>query len=349
MNNDIYEIIGRILNGEASAEDQEKLDKWVAASGKNLAEFDFLIKTWEQTKIQYKAPNREVVFKNILAEIDDQHEKAISGKKKNTVTTRQLHKTNHRYFLVSKIAAGLIILLSFIFVIHYFGDNKENISTIQYVTKANGAGQKSKVYLPDGSIVWLNSESEISYPDTFPDNTRIVKLKGEAFFKITPNAFKPFTVITGRVSTTALGTSFDIRAFKDDQDIRIALATGKVKVNFSSKQANKEVILMPNQGISYNLSKNKITKSQINPKETFSWKDGIIYFNDASLNEVVKTLSRWYGVEFIIMNKDNQPWSYTGEFDNAYLQNVLESISFTKNFDFKLDNKKVTINFNPEN
>ena len=259
IDQDIYEVIGRALSGEASRQDQHILADWLKVSVKNQQEYHFLKKTWQHANVRYQAPYQENAFKNILSRIDEHHEKSISNPREKPALTKSLRNTYHRKFLITRIAAGLIVLVSCVFILqHYFG-KEENAPKIQNITKANGAGQKSKIYLPDGSIAWLNSESEISYPDSFPDNSRTVTLKGEAFFEIAPDAYKPFTVISGSVSTTALGTSFNIRNYADERNVKIAFATGKVKINFAS--GIKEVILMPNEGISYNARKGKITRT----------------------------------------------------------------------------------------
>ncbi len=340
--NHIYEIIGRYLADEISEKEDKIFQNWLNESESNAREFKLHKKAWEGTQINYNPSDSESVFKNILNKIDDQHELKI-GKSQNPKTS----KIKQRFIFITKVAASLLLIAS---ILYYFNSNILKPETpelaIQTIQKHNFAGQKSKFYLPDGSEVWLNAESEITFPEHFSKDKREVVLEGEAFFNVIKNPNQPFIVISGKVSTTVLGTSFNVKAFKNEPAVCIALKSGKVKVETEGERGKEEMFLEPGEAIKYNKSIAKMKKGEFDQELSLAWKDGVIVFKDAGFDEIINVLSRWYGVKFEIENQKNNEWSYTGSFDNAILENVLQSISFTKEFSYLINQKNVTIKFN---
>lgn len=126
----------------------------------------------------------------------------------------------------------------------------------------------------------------------------------------------------------------------------VALKSGRVKVEIEAEKGKREMFLEPGEAIKYNKSNAIWFKEEFDEELLMAWKDGIIVFKDAGFDEIISTLSRWYGVQFEIENRNNNAWSYTGSFDNAILENVLQSISFTKEFSYHINQKNVTIKFN---
>ncbi|MCK5470978.1 MAG: FecR domain-containing protein, partial [Cyclobacteriaceae bacterium] len=211
--------------------------------------------------------------------------------------------------------------------------------------KSLPCGQKLKIFLPDGSTAWLNAESTITYPERFDTEKRVVTLNGEAFFDVTKDPSKPFIVQTENIDVTVLGTTFNVRNYHNERKTDVALESGEVLVETSGLKEGK-YILSPGEGISMNKKSGEIGLYEVDPKSAYQWKDGVIYFNKANFDEVINKLSRWYGVEFIIDNYNGEEWEYSAEFKNDYLNNILQSMSFTKGFKYELDQNKVTIKFN---
>lgn len=340
--NQLYEIIGRYLAGEISPKEQDILDQWLAESEKNVRELELHQKVWQQTHIDFQAEDSEFVFKNILSKIDDQHEKEfIERQKPATIGKRKFIIT------FSKIAASLLIIISVWFGYKYINRESEPpVFQVNMVEKQNLAGQKSRVYLPDGSVVWLNSESKLTFPEKFTDEKREVHLSGEAFFDVLRNPEQPFIVRSGNISTTVLGTAFNIRTFEDEGNISVALENGRLKVEIEGNADPSEIYLEPGEAAKYSKNEGVISKEIFDQEQILSWKDGVIVFKDAGTGEVFHTLARWYGVEFKIQNNaGKEEWTYTGTFDDETLENVLRSISYTKEFKYSINQKTVTIQF----
>ena len=213
------------------------------------------------------------------------------------------------------------------------------------VERINPLGQKSRIQLPDGSNVWLNAGSKLSYPNNFGENSRKLELEGEAFFDVTENPNKPFQVFTENLVVTALGTSFNVYAFKGQETEKVALSTGRVKVDpvYSGDDNAEPSYLVPGNMATFDIHTKKINVSQYKGLDPFGWKEGRIVFNDATFGEVVDVLSRWYNVKFEVTGTLDQEWHYGSTFEDATLKNILESLKFGENIDYELNGATVTI------
>jgi len=213
----------------------------------------------------------------------------------------------------------------------------------KWITKSNPKGQKSKIHLPDGSIVILNAESDIRFSIDFGKSERDIFLKGESFFEVAKDSLLPFRVFSGELVTTALGTSFNINSYDKDR-VNVQLATGQVKV-FKEKLKSESLVLHPGEEVIME-GHGQMRKRNFDRQTAFLWKDGTLKFTDASFSEFKVTLERWYGVEIGVKGTPASKMNISGKFKDKYLSNVLESLGFAYGFDFKIAQKKVTIKFN---
>jgi ferric-dicitrate binding protein FerR (iron transport regulator) len=173
----------------------------------------------------------------------------------------------------------------------------------------------------------------------------MVELVGEAYIQVQRDPDRPFIVKSGNTVTRALGTEFNIRAYPDEETIHISLTKGAVMVEVKTLNMNSEFHLEPGESVVFNKRANFATRTLFEPEKTIAWKDGIIYFDRADLETIINKLSRWYGVEFTIRNYHGEPWHYSGQFSNEYLEVVLQSMSYSKHFDFKITDGKVIMDF----
>ncbi len=339
--NHIYDIIGKYLADDITPKEKAIVESWLNESEENVRELDLHRKTWQETQIGFRAEDAESVFKNILSRIDDQQEQELREKQKSAST-----RMKQRFILISKIAASFLILISVWYGFQKVTTKPEIVSAeVSLVEKQNLAGQKSKIYLPDGSVVWLNAESKITFPEKFADEKREIQLTGEAYFDVIKNPDQPFIVKSGKLSTTVLGTSFNVRVFDNEPVMSVALESGKVQVAIENNDATPALFLEPGESIKYSKKEGIVVKEEFDREQLLSWKDGIIVFKDAGLEEIFSTLARWYGVDFSIKNKIDEEWTYTGSFDNETLENVLRSISYTQEFTYTINQKSINIHF----
>lgn len=241
-----------------------------------------------------------------------------------------------------KMAASFaFLLIGALFVIFSIKGIEKNANITQVTT---GSAERKTIELPDGSMVSLNANSTVSYPMDFSGATRSVKLVGEAYFEVTENKNQPFVVTSGTTETTALGTAFNIQAWPDDGHIDISLVTGKVIVHFNGKRANS-TLLEPGEKAIYDLQTDQFTKTNFNVQVEVGWKDNVLVFKKASLEDFVSKLERWYGVNFLIENPPHEAWSIDGEFKDASLEEVLDVLNYIYKADYKINENTVTLKF----
>ncbi len=277
-------------------------------------------------------------------------EKTLLGKKSKYASSDQhfLKKLDLRsYWRV----AAMLVAAAFISLLYFsdqFYDAEEMAGQMEMITKSNDAGRKSQIYLPDGTIVWLNSQSSIQYKPDFSGSTRSVELSGEAYFEVAKDPSKKFIVKTSAMSVTAIGTQFNVNAYSSVDRHQVALAEGKVMVQKTDKlnEDDQKVYLDPGQSLSVFKSNGQMIQSSFDPKKILSWKDGIIYFEDAVFEEVVEVLQRWYGKTIIVQNIEKAgQWQFSSEFNNETLDNVMQNISYSKNFGYTIEGETVNITF----
>ncbi|MGJ5641479.1 FecR family protein [Formosa sp. S-31] len=177
-------------------------------------------------------------------------------------------------------------------------DNTDNVSHSNTLTNPKGS-KVIDLVLSDGSQVWLNSGSSITFPVTFKGNNRKVSVVGEAYFEVAHDDSKPFYVSKGDMNVRVLGTHFNVKAYNDDSDIRVTLLEGSVEVN----NANQHVLIKPGQqAIIENESAIKLAHN-IDVDQVMAWKNGVFKFDNSPIESALKELGRWYNVEIIYEGK----------------------------------------------
>ncbi|MBT33593.1 MAG: hypothetical protein CMO01_28340 [Thalassobius sp.] len=333
---DINSIIIKYLANECSSEEKLVLEEWVQSSSKNQQEFELLKTYWEQDRDHLeisKKSNWEKLQQNI-------HTQTSSTK------TYQLpvEKPNGIGSLVVKIAASLLLLIGVWFVYQQYQNKallqEETVaSTPTIIEREIPWGRKSTIKLSDGTLVKMNSGSTIKFPEKFSGDTREIELIGEAYLEVVKDPSRPFIVKTGSVQTRVLGTSFNVKAIPG-QTIQIALVEGSVQV--SDVNTKQEMLLAPGEMIT---AKTEIfEKSPFDYKELIAWKDGLLVFKNASPEVIISKLEKWYGFKIIVQRKLSRK-AYTSTFSNESLEEVLNIISESKDFQFKIikEEEKVII------
>tara|TARA_Y100001972_G_scaffold127625_2_gene185067 strand:- start:12102 stop:13160 length:1059 start_codon:yes stop_codon:yes gene_type:complete len=278
------------------------------------------------------------IWQKIQGEIDHK------GNRRSRPSSR-----NELLFFSLKVAAVLLVMffISFLVMdIQPTSDEGQFSKTENYFQRVTQYGQKASFYLPDGSHVNLNAGSTLYYYVCNECNTRELILEGEAFFDVKRDTERPFIVKTSNLSATVLGTSFNVKAYPEEDKTEVALVTGKVSV---AGKKTIPTVLTPHEMATYQHDRQKTTVGGFNLEEITGWKDKILVFEDVSFRELTATLSRWYGVEFIIsdsarsVKKFMNRKDYKGKYNNKSLETVLEAISFSYDFDYEIKDKKVWI------
>ncbi|UZR96592.1 FecR family protein [Chondrinema litorale] len=273
-------------------------------------------------------------------------ENIYKGKKSKLQQAEQ--KTKYSFYKYAA-AIAFILLVGGIWIVNYSNsiEAKEVVASLEFIKKEVPIGKKLSLKMPDGTSIKLNSQSTITYTNQYNQQKREVFLEGEAFFDVTPNPEKPFIIHTGTVTTTVLGTSFNINAYPDKQLIKVAVAEGKVSVENKQSETGTDLytenVLYPNEMAIYDLGKQKVVKEKVNIEDEISWKDEIIIFRNAKFDAIVDKLEKWYDVKFEIQEGLEIKGEFSGRFDRSSLETVLEGLSFSSNICYKIDEKIIKI------
>lgn len=222
----------------------------------------------------------------------------------------QSNSKKHLLYYLSGISAAAAVIALLVCLNFYFSDSgNDRQKNMAFNTVIVPSGQRTEVILADGTHIWLNSKSELSYPVSFDEEIRKVYLKGEAFFDVARDETKKFVVSAGQCDVEVLGTQFNVEAY-DEKDLSVALIKGSVKVADSS-DAEESVILKPNDVARF--SDGKFEISAIADDNLYSWKDGLIVFKNSPFHDLMKKLEKNFGVEIRIENKHLDSYACSGK------------------------------------
>ncbi|UZR98799.1 FecR family protein [Chondrinema litorale] len=325
--------------------------KWVKTATEETNQF------WEEwTKVHPHKVPALMEAKNIIlsthykkqdeldsTEILEMYEQIVKG---NSTQPSQLGvNTNNWWSGFAKIAAVILVLLVAGFGAYQF--NEQGIHALSdeteevWLSAISPAGKKTTIRLMDGTVVKLNAGSSLFYPKQFGAKYRKVILKGEAFFDVAKNPERPFIIETGEIETKVLGTSFNIKSDSAYNKVQVAVVTGIVEV---SDKGGNHIKLTPMEAVTYDSKIKNIEKHTVEDIDAVvGWKEGLLQFNKASFKEICERLETWYGVDIELAEDFKEPGAYSGRYANQSLQNVLEGISYTSEFNYKIKDKKVFI------
>ena len=220
----------------------------------------------------------------------------------------------------------------------YQSVNAEEVK-IQYNTITTPRGGQYQLTLSDGSQVWLNAASSITFPAAFTGDKRQVEITGEAYFEVAHNVNMPFYASVNGMEVKVLGTHFNVNAYEGEEEIKTTLLEGSVKVS----QGSKSVTIKPDQQAQVNNLTDVIRiHDNVNLEEVIAWKNGQFYFDHADIKTIMHQISRWYNVEVIYEGKISKV--FEGSISrNLNASSVLKILEATGGVHFKIENKKIIV------
>lgn len=328
---DIDQVILNYLQGEATTNEIEFLRKWMSKNEDNETIFESVKTYWENSNLNITSSDVDSAYIKL---------KTLSFQQspEHSINPFNKRRRKSRWY---KYAAVFIVFFTIVGMIYFANDSEEQKhenSFVQEVIKVNPKGQKLTTFLPDGSKVILNSQSKIKYHRPFNETERLIELDGEAYFEVKKDDQKPFRVLANGVSTTALGTSFNVNS-KIRNVVEVALVSGKVRV---SKSLDQSIVLSPGKSTRVN-KYGKFEILEFDPVEKVGWIDGVLIFKNNTLSEIIARLEDWYGVNFITIGELENDFHYSGNFKNEALEEVLIGISFVHHLEFKISADTVKI------
>ena len=204
-------------------------------------------------------------------------------------------------------------------------DNRQSPEEhIAYEEFSIPSGQRAMVKLHDGTTVWLNARSTLRYPNRFTSGERKVELDGEAFFEVEHDEQKPFVVSTEKLDIKVLGTTFDVKAYPEEEAIFVALETGSIELK---SRSFKSYQLRPGEKAVYNKASGRCEVLRSHDVKMYSaWRRNVLVFKSAPLSDVMKTLARTYDISFDVKDSAALRYTYTITTDSVNLTTVLKEL-----------------------
>jgi ferric-dicitrate binding protein FerR (iron transport regulator) len=243
----------------------------------------------------------------------------VSARLNKTSKTVQMPVRRNNWMRIA--AAGAILVVAGFLMRNYFSSS--NDITWNNVTAST---EIQELQLADGTKVWLNAGSTLSYPEVFSETERSVKLEGEAYFEVTKNIRKRFQVLTAQTTVTVLGTAFNVRAEGDENKTEVAVSEGKVQV--AGKETAKKVILSVNEKAVYDHTSSQLTETKDMDLNELAWQRKKLKFTGTSLQNVLSVIEKQYGVSVVLENKNIANCEIAGNYKtDTKIVDLLKNIS----------------------
>ncbi len=307
----IKDIWNSYVNGNATIEDKKALIEAIDKKNKELDEL--FLNGWEG-----------------LEDLDIDQDK-IHQAKTELLKELGLEEKRTSRFSTYRIAAGVLILIGLSLVM--FFSNRNDMIRIEV---ASGK-QIEQVVLPDGSRIWINNGSTLTYSKDFlSTNTRKVNLLGNAFFDVKRDTLRPFVIETGKLNVRVLGTSFDVYCYQDELS-RVTVKSGKVEV--SHTDSGSKIQLVKNEQSQYDQQSNRLQKIKTDSNMSIVWRDNVLQFENVELRQVLKRVERKYGVKINCPDTLLLKSRIRASYKNEPLDTILSDLAFMINFDYTKNEK----------
>lgn len=329
-NEHIDELISTFLAEGLEPDALGELKAWIAESEENRAYFVQHREIWFSAvqESESKRYNQEKAFGAFRTRMEKQ--KAVEKVKRMPVWRK-----------LSKYAAA-VLLLGFISYVSYWYGESNLRDTLAEIEVEAPAGSQTRLRLPDGTSVLLNSDSRITYSQDFGVSSREVVLQGEGYFEVAHNREMPFYVKTEDVQVRVLGTKFNFRDYPEDGEAVVSLIEGKVALKNEIRQ-EAELVLLPDEQMVLNKKEKVMKKERMNAQSVLQWAEGRLLFDETPLLEAIRILERSYGVEIEFAEDSLKELRVYGNFSRMTqsINDILNALSATGKVHYTLKGEKI--------
>ncbi|MDE5416929.1 FecR family protein [Labilibaculum sp. DW002] len=331
----IHQLIAKHFAEDISSEEMSQLRGWLDASAENKMLFDDLKQKWDALELSSSSNDKTRVLNNVK-------ERIRAEKKKSEKSVRNLFYGNWY-----RLAASVALTISLGSLAYYqLSEPFSILNTIGYEVKECEAGENSVFLLADGSQIVMNGDSRVKYKENLPGIERNIYLEGEAFFDVARNEQKPFVINMDGANVKVLGTSFNVKAYPDDETMETSVLTGKVAFTPTKGILNKEkesIFLIPGDKGFINEKRNQVDKLNVDNQLDIAWMKKNLNFSNTALADLTKSLYRMYGVKFKFTDNDLKDLKITASFENEKLEEVMKILEMTSEFSYQIKNDLIVI------
>jgi len=358
----VWQLVARVLNGEASVAEQQELFEILRHDETLQQQYDLLTRIWKEKEGVADLHDKEAAqsaISRIISKAENENEYFGLPQNRNRFGKRKI-------WMVA--ASALVITVSaWLLLANRSADKSDKLKGEAIESKK---GSKTRSMLPDGTTVWLNAGSKLSYDGDFRGAVRNVILEGEAFFEVIKDAKRPFIVHTSGIDIKVLGTAFNVKSYPEDKTVETTLYRGSVKVFREEESEDKAIQLKPNEKLilakkaantTQQLS-DQVKPSTVNPpaanftiahidstkKENerleTAWLYSRLEFRGDNFEELARKLERWYNITIIFTDENVKQLAFNGSFENETVEQVFkylkEAIPY---FNYKINNNEISV------
>lgn len=306
------ELLHRLIAGSTTEEENRQLMEWFRQCASEEEFFALFETAWKDSPDEMPREIQERMYRRLNVNLDEKEAKIVP------LRSRFSWKS-----WLQVAAACIIVVLS---LVNYNMIHKQKQLSTQNFTVSAEKGQRAFVTLPDSTKVWLNSDTKVSYPADYGMKERHVTLAGEAYFEVAKNPAKRFVVEAKGMQVEALGTAFNINAYRDDNKIIASLFSGSVRVSYEDHVA----ILKPHESVKVDLlTRNFSQYKDENMQDIALWRENEITFDGESLEEITRIMNRLYNITIYIEDESLKKECYVGTIRNNSLENFIDIINLT--------------------
>lgn len=304
---DIDQQIASVLSGNSSPSVIEEIQKWQNLSEENKKQFEDSVKAWDNCPKPLTQTERELDKMEV---------------KDRIISSTALQQKHDRVLLRLLRVAAILIGPIMLAIGWYIGTSDHSAKELVWNTVTAPRKHIAMCTMADGTEVWLNAGSTLSYPNGDQLDKREVKLDGEGYFKVTKNAEKPFYVVTQQATVKVLGTSFNVKAYPEAERLITTLEEGSIEL-FTQKSGNSSVVLRPGEQAIYDTNLGKTEIMNVDALQFSAWRSDKFLFRDADLNTIITELERLYDIKIYIKNPELEKLRFRGMF--SYDQDLLDA------------------------
>lgn len=366
----IWTLLARKLAGETSPEELGELESLLKKNPDTHLKMQALVESWNE-KEDLNEEESGKAYDNLIHNLKEQGQMASSEEINHSYDTGV---DQPKRFPIRRLMVAVVITLFAGVGIFAWVKNKKHTDTPALAvnpinTISTKFGSRTKIELPDGSTVWLNAGSKLTYDKDFGNSSlREVNLTGEGFFDVVHNADKPFIIHTSFFDIKDLGTQFNVKCYPNDKTTETSLVEGSVEITVKKRPNDKwilkpdEKLVLLNEDISDEIKKEvpaiksvrvpqepiiAIKKLTYLPTDSFSvetaWTYNKLSFEDEAFTEVAKKMERWYDCEFEFSNKKLEDIHMNGSFISETLEQAMDALKYTNRFRYEIKDRKVII------
>ncbi len=333
-------LIIKYLSGSINEKEKTELNNWLESDKKNKKLFTALKQAWNSQEKNDETIDVKMAWNRLSQKAGIAL--SFEGYQLNTGTLHSRSKKTYSKHgaQILRYAAVLLIAASVVFI---FKNTRQEVPAPVQQEVIVQFGNQSNVVLPDGSKVILDAGSKLTFPKNFEGSTRQVHLYGEAYFEVSHNTTKPFIIYANKGIITVVGTKFNIRAWKFENDeVKVVVTEGKVSL--CANTTNKEDAVIINKGRMSYLTDSSLKASipqKVNIETHLAWMQRDLILENTPLDEVLDRLSRWYNLQFELPSPVYNKVKVTGTFKKKSVDHILEAIGLMIHLDYKRNRNKI--------